>query len=74
MGQTPTRYTYIDEGGRHWINNEDLDTMIIQNAQVGVCQLGGHPDIVGWDEYGRRLNIMIVSIIEDRVANGESIR
>jgi len=75
MSQThTTRYTYRDHNGRHWIDEDDLDTMIIQNAQENVCDLGGHPDIVGWDEYGRRVKEMITAIIESRIADGEDIR
>lgn len=68
------RYTYRDANGRHWIAEDDLDTMIIQNAQENVADLGHNPHIIGWDEYGRHVDEMITTIIESRVADGQEIK
>jgi hypothetical protein len=71
---TTKRYTYRDASGRHWIRQSDLDTAIIQSSQENVADLGGSPDIVGWEEYGILLDEMIIAVIENRVANGQDIR
>ena len=71
---TTKRYTYRDANGRHWIHESDLDTAIILNSQENVADLGGSPDIVGWDEYAILLDEMITTVIESRVASGMDIK
>ena len=69
-----TRTYYRDGGELHWVNNDDLDTSIIQCAQQNVADLGLTPDTIGWDEYRRVLDQMVQAGIQSRLAVGESIR